>query len=116
MGHKEGTGKQSTTTGKSATSLWTSEEEGSMRLPPGAWCFLGNVSAECAAEELQAFLLAAEIDIGLERISMHNRDGHRASALISLPPDQVAKLVERAINQRPLQGRVLRISSPGLKQ
>jgi hypothetical protein len=87
-----------------------------MKLPNGTWIFFGNVTHEATAEDLQSFLAEVGIEIGLDRISMVNHQhDQRASAVISLPPSEIAVLVERAINQRPLMGRVLRVSSPGAR-
>jgi len=86
-----------------------------VKIPNGTWVFFGNVPHEATSADVQAFLLEAGIDVGPERISMRNHEGDfRASAVISLPGSEVASLVARAIYERPLMGRVLRVSCPGM--
>lgn len=87
-----------------------------MKIPNGTWIFFGNVPYEATPADIQAFLAEAGIDVGLERISMRNHEDVRASAVVSLPGSEVASLVARAIYERPLMDRVLRVSCPGVKQ
>ncbi len=87
-----------------------------MKLPNGQFVFFGNVPWESTAADVQAYLFEAGIEVGLERISMRNHpDDFRASAVVSLPGSEIASLVARAIFERPLLGRVLRVSCPGVK-
>ena len=83
------------------------------KLPNGSWIFFGNVPSEATAEDLQSYLAEAGIEITLDRIRMHGRQvgQHKCSALISLSGDDLALLVARAIHERELMGRRLRISS-----
>lgn len=80
------------------------------KLPNGQWIFFGNVAYEATAEDVQKFLAEAGITVGLDHIRMNNREGYRASAVISLPSSEIATLVERAIGPNPFMGRELRIS------
>lgn len=85
------------------------------KIPSGTWIFFGNVPHECTAADVQMFLADAGIEVTHDRISMRNHEGDfRASAVVSLPGSEVASLVARAIDNRPLQGRVLRVSCPGM--
>ena len=81
-------------------------------LPNGAWVFLGNFPYECEPDELCRFLSAAGIELTEDRVAIRSSGGDgKAYALISLPPIEVAHLVERAlIAIPPLYGRKLRVT------
>jgi hypothetical protein len=81
-------------------------------LPDGSWIFFGNVPFEATAEDVQSYLAEAGIELTLDRIRMNKRAGDvRASATVSLSGDELASLVARAIHERELMGRRLRIRS-----
>jgi hypothetical protein len=86
-------------------------------LPNGQWIFFGNFPYEATPEQFQAYLLAAGIEVSLDRIKIKPQgvDG-QCAALISLPASEVATLVWRATNNEPFGGRELRIMCPGSRR
>ncbi len=84
-------------------------------LPNGTWVFLGNFPYECQPNELCAFLNEAGIELSEDRVVVRESGGDgKAHAIISLPPVEVAHLVERAISVvPPLYDRKLRVLPSG---
>lgn len=79
----------------------------SVNLPEGHWVFMRNVPYEATAEELSGFLCQHGLPIGPDRISLRRFDGHVTTALISVPHEVTAMLVDWALNGDELRGRVM---------
>ena len=76
--------------------------------------FFGNFPYECEPDEFQRFLSEAGIEVDLDRIHVKRHADQKSHAIVSLPRDEVAHLVERAISVvPPLYDRKLRLLLDG---